>query len=186
MADSKKRVRAADDGFDAVFDNSLPSDDESAASDEIDITAALTGRKRQKVALAAPDYGSEDEAAYDDDDDGLADLIRTSIAKRNAKEGTEVLKNVKGGKKKLAKGEVGGGSFQSMSALHYYYLKATFPTLSAKACSLGFFEASRYRVSALLLRSNVFQYPSCCLLLPGTSSEWLGRAPERVLLLFFP
>ncbi|KAI0028142.1 DEAD-domain-containing protein [Vararia minispora EC-137] len=42
------------------------------------------------------------------------DLIRSSIAKRNTKEGTEVLRNVKGGRNKLAKGEVGGGSFQSM------------------------------------------------------------------------
>ncbi|KAI0066162.1 DEAD-domain-containing protein [Artomyces pyxidatus] len=38
------------------------------------------------------------------------------MAKRNAKEGTELLKSTKG-KNKLVKGEVGGGSFQSMGLL---------------------------------------------------------------------
>ncbi|KAI0305644.1 DEAD-domain-containing protein [Multifurca ochricompacta] len=42
-------------------------------------------------------------------------MLSRSIARRNVKDGTEFLKNTKGkGKKKLAKGEVGGGSFQSM------------------------------------------------------------------------
>ncbi|KAI0256032.1 DEAD-domain-containing protein [Lactifluus subvellereus] len=40
-------------------------------------------------------------------------MIRNSISRRNVKDGTELLKNTKG-KKKLTKGEVGGGSFQSM------------------------------------------------------------------------
>ena len=55
------------------------------------------------------------------DDDGeneedLQEIIRESIAKRNTKDGTELLKKTKG-KTKIAKGEVGGGSFQSMGAL---------------------------------------------------------------------
>lgn len=40
-------------------------------------------------------------------------MIRNSISKRNVKDGTELLKNTKG-KKRLSKGELGGGSFQSM------------------------------------------------------------------------
>jgi hypothetical protein len=40
-------------------------------------------------------------------------MIRNSISRRNVKDGTELLKNTKG-KKKLTKGELGGGSFQSM------------------------------------------------------------------------
>jgi hypothetical protein len=48
-----------------------------------------------------------------DDDTELEEMIRNSISRRNVKDGTELLKNTKG-KKKLAKGELGGGSFQSM------------------------------------------------------------------------
>ncbi|KAI0045276.1 DEAD-domain-containing protein [Auriscalpium vulgare] len=43
-------------------------------------------------------------------------MIRESMAKRNTRDGTELLKNTKG-KNKLVKGEVGGGSFQSMGLL---------------------------------------------------------------------
>jgi ATP-dependent RNA helicase DDX54/DBP10 len=80
------------------------SEDESSDSEHIDISNALAG-KRQRT-LPDPEHDSDDE---------LGDLIRTSIAKRDIKNGTEVVKKVKG-KTKLAKGEVGGGSFQSMGA----------------------------------------------------------------------
>ncbi|KZT28987.1 DEAD-domain-containing protein [Neolentinus lepideus HHB14362 ss-1] len=74
---------------------------------EIDIASALVG-KRQKTAP------QNEEGEYDEDDDEhLQDIIRESIAKRDKKGGTEVLKQVKG-KNKMVKGEVGGGSFQSM------------------------------------------------------------------------
>lgn len=76
--------------------------DDSSDSEQIDISNALAG-KRQRTQ---PDHDSEDE---------LGDFIRTSIAKRDVKNGTELVKKVKG-KAKLAKGEVGGGSFQSMGA----------------------------------------------------------------------
>jgi ATP-dependent RNA helicase DDX54/DBP10 len=48
-----------------------------------------------------------------DDDTELEEMIRRSITRRNVKAGTEFLKSTKG-KKRLTKGEVGGGSFQSM------------------------------------------------------------------------
>jgi ATP-dependent RNA helicase DDX54/DBP10 len=49
------------------------------------------------------------------DDEEEMEMIQASIAKRNMREGTELLKktsNIKG--KGKAKNEVGGGSFQSM------------------------------------------------------------------------
>ncbi|KAJ7647300.1 P-loop containing nucleoside triphosphate hydrolase protein [Roridomyces roridus] len=58
----------------------------------------------------------------DDSDEELGALIRSSIAKRDIKSGTEVVKKAKG-KTKLAKGEVGGGSFQSMG-LHPSLLRS--------------------------------------------------------------
>lgn len=78
-------------------------DDESdAASDnEIDITSVVAGKRTRN----APDS--------DESDEELSQFIHESIAKRNVKGGTEVLKKVKG-RNKLVKGEVGGGSFQSM------------------------------------------------------------------------
>ncbi|KAJ7680356.1 P-loop containing nucleoside triphosphate hydrolase protein [Mycena polygramma] len=83
--------------------------DESSDSEHVDISNALAG-KRQRTQ---PEYDSDDE---------LGDLIRTSIAKRDMKNGTDVVKKVKG-KTKLAKGEVGGGSFQSMG-LHPSLLRS--------------------------------------------------------------
>lgn len=75
----------------------LPSDS------DIDISAALIGNK---------DKGVHPEGVEDDDEE-LQELIRDSIAKRNVKGGTDMLKKTKG-KARMAKGEVGGGSFQSM------------------------------------------------------------------------
>lgn len=78
-------------------------------SEEVDISSALTG-KRQKVDVEGAD------------DEELAKFIQSSIAKRSVKEGTQVLKNSKG-KSKAARGEVGGGSFQSMG-LHPSLLRS--------------------------------------------------------------
>ncbi|RDX55028.1 ATP-dependent RNA helicase DBP10 [Lentinus brumalis] len=102
----RKRLAASEDedGFSEV------SMDHTQSDDEIDISTALTG-KRPKVARTP--RGAQDEEGLGDDDDDLHDFIRESIAKRDVKEGTELLKKTKG-KKKIAKGEVGGGSFQSM------------------------------------------------------------------------
>ena len=72
-----------------------------ASADEIDISSALTGQT------------SRNNLVEDDDDGDLHDMIQNSISKRDVKGGMEVLKKVKR-RTKLVKGEVGGGSFQSM------------------------------------------------------------------------
>ncbi|KAF5393457.1 hypothetical protein D9757_000611 [Collybiopsis confluens] len=76
---------------------------------DVDIFSALTAKK--------PKNDSESE----NEDDFIA-FLQDSIAKRNVKNGTELLKKTKG-KAKLAKGEVGGGSFQSMG-LHPSLLRS--------------------------------------------------------------
>ncbi|KAF7315632.1 ATP-dependent RNA helicase DBP10 [Mycena indigotica] len=75
-------------------------EDSDNESDSVDIFSALTSKRRK----------SESE---DDDEDELGEFIRTSITKRDIKQGTDIVKKAKG-KGKLVKGEVGGGSFQSM------------------------------------------------------------------------
>ncbi len=69
---------------------------------DVDISYALVG-KRPKLT----------QMIEEEDDDGLANFLQASISKRSMKEGTQVLKITKG-KIKMTKGEVGGGSFQSM------------------------------------------------------------------------
>ncbi|KAJ7072296.1 ATP-dependent RNA helicase DBP10 [Mycena amicta] len=66
---------------------------------EVDISAALTSKRRRSDS--------------EEDEDELGEFIRSSITKRDIKNGTDVVKRAKG-KGKLVKGEVGGGSFQSM------------------------------------------------------------------------
>jgi ATP-dependent RNA helicase DDX54/DBP10 len=66
-----------------------------------DISSALVG-KRQRLSPS----------------DDIAEFIQSSILKRDIKGGTKIIKNAKG-KAKLAKGEVGGGSFQSMGQSPY-------------------------------------------------------------------
>ncbi|KAH7926738.1 DEAD-domain-containing protein [Leucogyrophana mollusca] len=87
---------------------------QAVSDDEVDISSVLIGKKfRKDSPINGADASDEDE---------LEDLIRTSIAKRNVKGGTEILKKTKG-KGKMAKGEVGGGSFQSMG-LHPSLLRS--------------------------------------------------------------
>jgi hypothetical protein len=86
---------------------------------EVDITMALAGKgynsttssllKRQKTEKDE----KIDEEGLGDDDEELQVMIQQSITKRNIKSGTEILKKSKG-KARIVKGEVGGGSFQSM------------------------------------------------------------------------
>ncbi|EIW63392.1 DEAD-domain-containing protein [Trametes versicolor FP-101664 SS1] len=99
-AESASSESESDGGFSEV-----PLDD-AYSEDEVDISSALTG-KRAKVTPRVNSKGA------DDDDDDLQEFIRESIAKRDVKEGTEMIKKTKG-KSKIVKGEVGGGSFQSM------------------------------------------------------------------------
>ena len=89
------------------------SDGESSGSgsdQSFDISSALTQRRVALKKGKAPLVSHNDDT---DDDTEFEEMIRNSISRRNVKDGTELLKNTKG-KKKLAKGEVGGGSFQSM------------------------------------------------------------------------
>lgn len=74
---------------------SAPQGNESD-SPEIDISSALAPKQQ-----------------LEDTDDGLHQMIQASIAKRNVKRGTQVVKKTKGNAH-ITKGEVGGGSFQSM------------------------------------------------------------------------
>lgn len=108
MISSHKRKYGGDDSE----ENSDFDDDYSevaASDDELDISSALTS-KRPRVAL-------QDD---DDDDEGLRQIMAQSISQRNIKSGTEIVKKAKG-KNKLTKGEVGGGSFQSMGAFPVFH-----------------------------------------------------------------
>ncbi len=98
----RKRAEPVDTDSEAEY-----SEVSLGSEDEIDISSALTG-KRPRVA-------SKLMAADVEDDEDLQYFIRESIAKRDVKDGTELLKKTKG-KTKIVKGEVGGGSFQSMGA----------------------------------------------------------------------
>jgi ATP-dependent RNA helicase DDX54/DBP10 len=84
--------------------------DEESSDHSFDISSALTRRRvalqKGKAPLVSHNDGTDDDTEFEE-------MIRNSISRRNVKDGTELLKNTKG-KKKLAKGEVGGGSFQSM------------------------------------------------------------------------
>lgn len=82
----------------------VPSDGDQ----EPDIFAVLTGRKKRRISGPEERILGESE-----DDEDLQEVIRQATAKRDVKEGTQVVKKAKG-KSKITKGEVGGGSFQSM------------------------------------------------------------------------
>lgn len=89
------------------------SDDES----DIDISSALTGKKPRKEAHTF-------HTASENEEEELEEIIRESMSKRDMKSGTEFLKKTKG-KTKIAKGEVGGGSFQSMGAFPSSYFNTS-------------------------------------------------------------
>ena len=85
------------------------SDSEGPVSeDELDISSALTA-PRPRTLSTVQDHS-------DSSDGELNEIIQKSIVDRNVKGGTELLKKAKG-KAKMIKGEVGGGSFQSMGTL---------------------------------------------------------------------
>ena len=99
-----------------------PSDDDQ----EPDIFAVLTGQKKRRIS------GFEEQALGEsEDDDDLQEIIRQAITKRDVKEGTQVVKKIKG-KAKIAKGEVGGGSFQSMGERNRSY-RVVFSGLKSSA-----------------------------------------------------
>jgi ATP-dependent RNA helicase DDX54/DBP10 len=71
------------------------------SDDEVDIASVLTGNKLKKDLVG------------ENSDDELSKMIQSSTARRNVKGGVDVVKKAQG-KAKMTKGEVGGGSFQSM------------------------------------------------------------------------
>ena len=104
-----KRRRPTDE-YESDSDDFIEGSSLSAAvsDSEVDISSALTGKKKAQRL----DYHT-DEEDNEDDFEELEGLIKESVLKRDRKEGTKLLKKTKG-KTKIAKGEVGGGSFQSM------------------------------------------------------------------------
>ncbi|KAG1900649.1 P-loop containing nucleoside triphosphate hydrolase protein [Suillus fuscotomentosus] len=108
---SRKRNRDIEEDEESSSDFSLvqpASDDEF----DVDISSALTGKRPRKDSLIENNP---------DDDDGIEELIHDSISKRNMKGGTEMLKKIKS--KGKSKGDIGGGSFQSMG-LHPSLLRS--------------------------------------------------------------
>lgn len=103
---SLKRKRSIDGHNDHAF-SIAPDDDE-----DIDIASALTDNRAAQLPL---DEETEEE---------LDEFIHDAIVKRNVKGGTHLLKKIK--RKGNGKGDVGGGSFQSMGR---YYTPASY-TLS--------------------------------------------------------
>lgn len=96
----RPRPDPTDQEEDTIFE--VPSDDDQGP----DIFAALTGQKKRQFSAS--------EKTSDGDED-LQEIIRQATTKRDLKEGTQVVKKAKG-KARITKGEVGGGSFQSMGA----------------------------------------------------------------------
>ncbi|KAG1788830.1 P-loop containing nucleoside triphosphate hydrolase protein [Suillus plorans] len=108
---SRKRNRDIEEDEESSSDFSIvqpASDDEF----DVDISSALTGKRPRKDGLIEN---------HPDDDDGIEELIHDSISKRNMKGGTEMLKKIKS--KGKSKGDIGGGSFQSMG-LHPSLLRS--------------------------------------------------------------
>lgn len=105
MGPSKRKRSGELEEEDSVSELSF---EEVASEDEVDISSSLTG-KRAKVTLVGDDG--------DEGDEELSRLIKRTMAKRDIKDGTKQLKKTKG-KGKITKGEVGGGSFQSMGTFN--------------------------------------------------------------------
>lgn len=102
----KRSSKAKDEPTSA--DSESGFEEVAASEDELDIFSSLTGAKKKKQKETAKEEQSSQEDGDDDDE-----VIRESMAKKRAKDGTELLKKMKG-KTKMVKGEIGGGSFQSM------------------------------------------------------------------------
>ena len=67
-------------------------------------------------ALELEDLDDEEDYDLDEDEDDFTQFLQEEITKRNVKSGTKLLKKTRGSKN-LTKGEVGGGSWQSMGEL---------------------------------------------------------------------
>ena len=94
---TRKRGRTTDEHL-----SDIVSDNEPLSEDDIDISSSL-----------APKRPRFDHATVQESDDDLVEFLHESIMKRDTKAGTQVIKKI-AGKSKRSKGDVGGGSFQSM------------------------------------------------------------------------
>ena len=120
MPPSKRKRAQSVPSEESDSDESSPRIAQSNSDDDemdFDISSALTGRKPRRDGSKPASTVDDDE----EDDDDLAMFLKDTIAKRDVKEGTQVIKKAKKGKGKVAKGEVGGGSFQSMGAFQWYF-----------------------------------------------------------------
>ena len=116
-----KRKRSFEESEDEDTASSIISG-QSSDNDEddgVDITSALT-----RQSIQAPNDNTEGDG---DDYEELEALIKDSVARRDKKEGTKLLKQAKG-KTKLGKGEVGGGSFQAMGNVYTILFRLSTPT----------------------------------------------------------
>ncbi|RDB24936.1 ATP-dependent RNA helicase DBP10 [Hypsizygus marmoreus] len=102
-----KRKRSDDADDEDHYSEVSASFEQALSEDEIDISSALSGKKTR---------------FSDDNDEDFDGFLQESMAKRDVKSGTEVVKKAKG-KGKIVKGELGGGSFQSMG-LHPSLLRS--------------------------------------------------------------
>lgn len=108
-----------------------------------DISSALIGKK-QRISPALDDHKD------------ISDFLQSSILKRDIKGGTKVIKNAKG-KAKMVKGEVGGGSFQSMGQ-SITLSCCTPPDICTKVFTLHSCVPWLSRDTGYLPQSNDFQY----------------------------
>lgn len=99
MATKRKRS-TREKNVDLQSESEVSYEEVAASDEEIDVFSSLTGAKKS----------SKGQSEEPEDEE---ELIRESMAKKRAKDGTELLRKIKG-KTKMVKGEVGGGSFQSM------------------------------------------------------------------------
>ena len=127
MTLKRKRSPKDEDDAESHSDSGISFREMAGSDEEIDVFTSLTGAKKQPVSL---------EEDGDDDEE----LIRETMAKKLAKDGTALLKKMKG-KTKMVKGEIGGGSFQSMGKIilesHFHYLN--FYSTSAMVASIANF-----------------------------------------------
>ncbi|KIM69754.1 hypothetical protein SCLCIDRAFT_1208269 [Scleroderma citrinum Foug A] len=112
MAPQKRKRASKESGEDSDSAFSIVQADD----EDIDISSALVAKHTQNATVVGSDNGGDRS-----DDDEFGEFINDSIARRNVKGGTDMLKKIK--RKGKGKGEVGGGSFQSMG-LHPSLLRA--------------------------------------------------------------
>lgn len=119
-------------------------------SEDFDVSSALTG-KRPKIT----------KPMEDGDEDDIGEFIQASIAKRSTKEGTIIVKKAKG-KEKVNKGEVGGGSFQSMGEFIRLGSNFTSSNRNCRFIPLLIALANFTRISDTNTHSKIFDTCSPC------------------------